>query len=53
MNEYITETEKYVLPLIKTAKKSWPEYAELTFLVKYQIVSVIETIKVMLLASRG
>jgi GTP pyrophosphokinase len=53
MNEYITETEKYVLPLIKTVKKSWPEYADLTFLVKYQIVSVIETIKVMLLASRG
>ena len=53
MNEYITETEKYVLPLIKTVKKSWPEYADLTFLVKYQIVSVIETIKVMLLSSRG
>ena len=27
-----------------------PEYADLAFLVKYQIVSVIETIKVMLLS---
>lgn len=51
MNEYIIETEKFVLPLIKTVKKSWPEYADLTFLVKYQMVSVIETIKVMLLSA--
>ena len=50
IDEYITETENYVMPLIKTVKRTWPEYTDLTFLVKYQIVAVIESIKVMMLS---
>ncbi len=42
---YIRETEKYVLPLTDILKNNYPEYSNLAFLVKYQIISVLETIK--------
>ena len=45
MMEYIIETEKYVLPLLDTVKNQWPEYANAAFLLKYQIKSIVETLK--------
>ena len=48
MIKYINETEKYVLPLTDILQNTYPEYSDLSFLVKYQIISVIETIKNML-----
>ena len=43
--EYIAETEQYVLPLMDILKNGYPEYSDLAFLLKYQIISIIETIK--------
>ena len=43
--EYIAETEEYVLPLTEVLKNQYPQYAGITFMVKYHIVSVLETIK--------
>ena len=45
MKRYILETEKYVLPLADNLKRYYPEYSDLAFLVNYQIVSVLETVK--------
>lgn len=45
MIEYIEETERYVLPLIDRIKDSWPEYYNAAFLLKYQICSILETLK--------
>ena len=47
--EYVTETEEYVLPLTEVIKSRYPEYADVAFLVKYHIVSVLETIKNLML----
>lgn len=47
--EYIVETEVYVLPLTTVLKDHYPEYSDLAFLVKYQIVSVLESIKNLIL----
>lgn len=46
--EYIDETEKYVMPVIRTIKDTYPEYSDAAFLVKYQIISLIESIKSLL-----
>ena len=48
MIQYIKETEQYVLPLADILKNQYPEYSDLSFLVKYHILSVIETIKYMM-----
>lgn len=45
MMEYIEETEQYVLPLADVLKHNYPEYSDLAFLTKYQIISIIETVK--------
>ena len=45
MVEYISETEEYVLPLTSVLKNQYPEYSDLAFLVKYHIISVLETVK--------
>ena len=47
--EYIEETETYVFPVLTTIKKNWPEYNNVVFLVKYQMLSVLESLKVMLM----
>lgn len=49
LEEYILETEKYVIPLTAVLKNSYPEYSDLSFVVKYQIIGILETIKYMLL----
>lgn len=46
--EYIEETEEYVLPLTDVLKNNYPEYSDAAFLVKYQIISILETIKYLL-----
>ena len=43
--QYINETEEYVLPLMRVLKNEYPEYSDLAFLVKYQIISLIESVK--------
>ncbi len=45
MMEYIKETEEYILPLINVLKHNYPEYSDLAFLTKYQLISIIETVK--------
>ena len=46
--EYITETEQYVYPLLTAVKRNWPEYNNVVFLVRYQMLAVIESLKNML-----
>lgn len=46
--EYIEETENYVFPVLAKIKRTWPQYNNAVFLVKYQILSVLESLKVML-----
>jgi len=43
--EYMEETEQYILPLMDVLKNNYPEYSDITFLVKYHMLSVLETIK--------
>ena len=45
MVKYIDETEEYILPLLESVKLEYDEYYDATFLLKYQILSVIETLK--------
>ncbi len=42
---YVKETEEYVMPVLQSLKESSPEYADLAFIVKYHIISVIESVK--------
>ena len=48
MASYIVETEKFIFPLMKKLKGSSPEYSNALFLLKYQMVSIMETLKRML-----
>lgn len=43
--DYINSTEKYILPLIEYVKKEYDDYFDAVFLIKYQILSVLETLK--------
>ena len=45
---YINETEEFILPLLKHIKYEYPEYSDLAYVVKYHIISVLETIKYLL-----
>ena len=49
LSAYIDETEKYVLPLISQMKRMYPDDNNVIFLVKYQILSVLESLKAMLM----
>ena len=51
LSEYIVETETFVLPLLKEVRRTWPEYGNLTHLVKIQMVPMLETAKLLLLMS--
>lgn len=46
--QYIAETETYIMPLITAIKDKYPEYSDAAFIVKYQIISLIESIKALL-----
>ena len=45
LKAYIEETRQYVLPLLKKAKSVYPEDAEVLFLLKYHMVSVVDSIE--------
>ena len=45
LDEYIEETETFVLPLIRQAKEEFPEYQNVLFILKYHIISVLDAIK--------
>lgn len=47
--EYVAETEKYILPLTDVLKNQYLEYSNLAFLVKYQIISILETVKCLMM----
>ena len=47
--EYINETETYVYPLLEYIKKEYPEYSDVLFVIRYQIVSLVETTKNLIL----
>ena len=44
LKSYIEETRQFVLPLLKKAKTVYPEDAEILFLLKYHITSVVDSI---------
>jgi GTP pyrophosphokinase len=43
--DYIKETEKYVFPLMRTAKGKYPKYSNQIFLIKYHMTSVLSALK--------
>lgn len=45
LKSYIEETRHYVLPLLRKAKDVYPEDSEVLFLLKYHIVSVVDSIE--------
>lgn len=45
MAEYIKETEEWIYPLFEKANKDYPEYSDKVFLLKYQIVSMVQSLK--------
>lgn len=45
MASYIKETEDVVYTLLKTAKREYPMYSNQLFVIKYHMLSVVETIK--------
>lgn len=44
LEAYIEETRVYVLPLIRKLKKKYPEMADILFVLKYHMVSVVDAI---------
>ena len=53
ISDYIAETEKYILPILDIIKFQCPEYHDAAFLLKYQILSAIESEKMMVLRGRS
>ena len=49
LKNYIKETREFVLPLIKKAKLYYPEDSDILFAIKYQILSVIDSIEATML----
>lgn len=45
MAEYIEETEVYILPMMDRLRSEYPEFYNAMFLVKYQMLSVLESLK--------
>lgn len=45
MIQYIEETRKYILPLQKKAKKRYPHWNNVLFVLKYHIISVIDSVE--------
>lgn len=45
LNEYIEETNMFVLPLLREAKENFPEYQDNLFVLKYHINSVTSAIQ--------
>lgn len=49
MRKYILETEQYIMPILDLIKERYLEFNDLAFLLKYQLRSMMETQKVMLM----
>ena len=49
MRRYILETEDYIVPILDYIKENYIEYNNAVFLLKYQMRSMMETQKVMLM----
>jgi len=45
MAEYIRETEDFIYPLLEKAKSEYPEYSDQIFLIRYHMMSVVESVK--------
>ena len=48
MARYITETEAYVLPMLEEIKRRYLDWNDAAFLLKYQILALLETQKALL-----
>lgn len=46
--DYIHETEKYVFPLFLCIKRNYTEYYDAAFILKYHLLSVMESVKILL-----
>ena len=44
LNDYIEETDMFVLPLLRETKDNYPEYQDILFVLKYHIISVLDAI---------
>ena len=44
LNDYIEETDMFVLPLLRETKDNFPEYQDILFVLKYHIISVLDAI---------
>ena len=49
LSDYIEETETYVMPLLSHIKHNSPQYNNAVYLIKYQMLSVLESLKAMLM----
>ena len=47
--KYIRETETCVMPLIEKARKTFPQYVDALFVLKYHMRSILESLKAMVL----
>lgn len=45
MANYIDETERYIMPILDNVKYQYPEYNSASFVLKYHMRSVLETLK--------
>ena len=45
LKSYIEETRHYVLPLLRKVKNQYPEDSDILFVLKYHIVSVVDSIE--------
>ena len=45
LKSYIEETRHYVLPLLRKVKHQYPEESDILFVLKYHIVSVVDSIE--------
>ncbi len=48
MAQYIAETEEYILPMLTEIKRRYLDWSDTAFLLKYQILSLLETQKALL-----
>ena len=42
---YIRNTERYIYPLMRGTRRRYPQYGNQVFLIKYHLISVVETIR--------
>lgn len=52
VTSYIAETREYVLPLLHTVKKRYPQYSNQVHLLQYQICSLIDSIEEVMKSNR-